>query len=175
MLDLRSRDPERQSADRPVALLAAYLFLAAVVVGAVLGGSRQAIWLGAVLALAGIPWLLAWRGRARLIAEARAGLPFHMRGERPGIWAVAPLAGGALAFAMGGLLGIDSGLLRVALAAVGAAAYTWLLARVERAYEAAIRIDRVARGTPPEPEEAEIVVRRQAEPASAHGPAHERA
>jgi Flp pilus assembly protein TadB len=175
MLDLRSRDPERQSADRPVALLAAYLFLAAIVVGAVLGGSRRAIWLGAVLALAGIPWLLAWRGRARLPGEARAGIPFHMRGERPGIWAIAPLAGGALAFAAGGLLGIDSGLLRVALCAAAAAAYTWLLVRVERAYEAAIRLDRLPRRLPPEPEEADIVVRRQAEPASAHGPAHERA
>src|SRR5437763_16275159 len=129
MLDLLSRDPERQSADRPVALLAAYLFLAAVVVGAVLGGSRRAIWLGAVLALAGIPWLLAWRGRVRLPAEVRAGVPFHMRGERPGIWAIAPLAGGALAFAAGGLLGIDSGPLRMAPCAAAAAGHTWLLGR----------------------------------------------
>src|SRR4051812_6200114 len=175
MLDLLSRDPERQSADRPVALLAAYLLLAAVVVGAVLGGSRRAIWLGAVLALAGIPWLLAWRGRVRLPAEARAGIPFHLRAERPGIWAIAPLAGGALAFAVGGLLGVDSGLLRIALCAAAAAAYTSLLARVERTYEAAIRIDRLPRRAPPEPAEAEIVVRRQTEAASAHDPAHERA
>jgi hypothetical protein len=171
MLDLRSRDPERQSADRPVALLAAYLFLAAVVVGAVLGGSRRAIWLGAVLALAGIPWLLAWRGRARLPAEARAALPFHMRGERPGIWAIAPLAGAALAFAAGGLLGIDSGLLRVALCAAAAAAYTWLLVCVERAYEAAIGLDRLPRRLPPEPTEAEISVRRQTVAETAQTPA----
>src|SRR3954463_5279464 len=130
MLDLLSRDPECQSADRPVALLAAYLFLAAMVVGAVLAGSRRAIWIGAVVALAGIPWLLAFRGRARLAMEARAGVPFHMRGERPGIWALAPLAGALLALAAGGMLGVDSGLLRVALCAAGAAAYTWLLARV---------------------------------------------
>jgi hypothetical protein len=171
MLDLRSRDPERQSADRPVALLAAYLLLSSVVVGAVLGGSRRAIWLGAVVALAGIPWLLAWRGRARLPGDIAAGVPFHMRGERPGIWALAPLAGGALAFAIGGLLGIDSGLLRVALCAMGAAVYTWLLARVERAYEAALRRDRGPRREPPEPEEAEITVRRQTVPETAHAPA----
>jgi hypothetical protein len=170
MLDLLSRDPERQSADRPVALLAAYLFLAAVVVGAVLGGSRRAIWLGAVLALAGIPWLLAWRGRVRLPAEVRAGVPFHMRGERPGIWAIAPLAGGALAFAVGGLLGVDSGLLRVVLFAAAAAGYTWLLVRVEQAYETAIGLDRGPRRLPPEPEEADISVRRQTVPEAAHTP-----
>jgi hypothetical protein len=78
-----------------------------------------------------------------------------MRGERAGIWALAPLAGALLALAAGGFLGIDSGLLRVALCAAGAAAYTWLLARVEKAYEAALR------RLPPEPEDAEITVRRQ--------------
>jgi hypothetical protein len=156
MLDLLSREPERQSADRPVALLAAYLFLAAVVVGAVLAGSRSAIWIGALLAFAGIPWLLAWRGRVRLREEAWLGIPFHMRGERPGIWAIAPLAGALLALAAGGMLGVDSGLLRVAMCAAGAAAYTWLLARMERAYEAAIRL------LPPEPADAEITVRRTA-------------
>src|SRR5204862_1264983 len=95
---------------------------------------------------------------------------FHMRGERPGIWAIAPLAGGALAFAVGGLLGVDSGLLRVALCAAAAAAYTWLLARVERAYEAAIRLDRLPRRLPPEPAEEEISVRRQTVAETAHAP-----
>jgi predicted alpha/beta-hydrolase family hydrolase len=108
----------------------------------------------------------------RLEAEARAGIPFHMRGERPGIWAIAPLAGGALAFAAGGVLGIDSGLLRVVLCAAAAAGYTWLLVRVERAYEAAIRLDRLPRRLPPEPAEAEISVRRQSiqETADVPGP-----
>jgi hypothetical protein len=164
MLDLLSRDPERQSADRPVVLVAAYLLLAAVVVGAVLAGSQRAIWIGAVLTLAGIPWLLAWRGRVRLPAEARAGLPFHMRGERPGIWAIAPLAGAALALAAGGLLGIDSALLRIALCAAGAAAYTWVLVWVERAYERAIRLELEPRREPPEPEDGDITVQRRAVP-----------
>jgi len=160
VLDLRSPDPNRQSADRPVALVAAYLFLGAIVIGAVLAGSQRAIWLGAIVAIAGIPWLLAFRGRARLLPEARAGVPFHLRGERPGIWAIAPLAGALLALAAGGVLGLDSVGVRILVCMAGAAAYTWLLARVERAYEAAICLDLVVRRLPPEPE-AEIVVRRQ--------------
>jgi hypothetical protein len=168
MLDLLSRDPECQSADRPVALVALYLLLAAAVVGAVLAGSRSAIWVGALLAFAGIPWLLAFRGRVRLPADARAGVPFHMRGERPGIWALAPLAGALLALVAGGFLGIDSALLRIVLCAVGAAAYTWLLVLVERAYEAAIDLELVAERAPPESDAAEITVRRQAVPEMAN-------
>lgn len=164
MLDLLSRDPECQSADRPVALVALYLLLAAAVVGAVLAGSRSAIWVGALLAFAGIPWLLAFRGRARLPQEARAGVPFHMRGERPGIWALAPLAGALLALAAGGFLGIDSALLRIVVCAAGAAAYTWLMVLVERAYEAAINLDLGPGDAPPEREAEEITVRRQAVP-----------
>jgi hypothetical protein len=170
MLDLRSSDPVRQSADRPVALVAAYLFLGAIVTGAVLAGSGRAIWLGAVVAFAGIPWLLAFRGRVRLLAEMRAGVPFGLRGDRPGIWAIAPLAGALLALAAGGLLGLDSVRLRILVCMAGAAAYTWLLARVERAYEKALRLELARRPAPPEPE-LEITVRRQAvsEPAQPSG------
>jgi hypothetical protein len=164
MLDLRSRDPVRQSADRPVVLVAGYLFLAAIMLGAVLAGSRRAIWLGAVLAFAGIPWLLAFRGRARLRGDARAGLPFGLRGDRPGIWAIAPIAGALLALAAGGLLGLDSVRLRILLCMAGAAVYTWLLARVERAYERAIRLNLSPFDAPPEPAADEIVVRRQTVP-----------
>lgn len=164
MLDLRSPDPVRQSADRPVALVAGYLFLGAVVTGAALAGSKLAIWLGAVLAFAGIPWLLAFRGRARLGDEARAGVPFGLRGDRPGIWAIAPIAGALLALAAGGLLGLDSVRLRILLCMAGAAVYTWLLARIERAYERAIRLDGGPFRAPPEPASDDIVVRRQTVP-----------
>ncbi len=140
MLDLRSLDPDRQSADRPVAMLVAWLLLAAAVFGAVLGGRPGAIWIGGLVAVAGMPWLLAFRGRAALPADAADGVPFALRGERVGVWALAPLAGSLLMLPLAGLLGVDSVLLRLALCAAGAVAYTWLLARAERAYEAAIHL-----------------------------------
>ena len=64
MLDLRSLDPARQTADRRVALAIGYGALGSMTFAAVAGGGgEQALVIGVVLALAGLPWVFAYNGR----------------------------------------------------------------------------------------------------------------
>ena len=73
MLDLRSLDPARQTADRRVALAIGYGALGSMTFAAVAaGGGGRALALGVVLALAGLPWVFAFSGRWRLLDDAIA-------------------------------------------------------------------------------------------------------
>src|SRR4051812_812286 len=135
MLDLRSIDPARQTADRSVALVAGYGALAFVTFCAVVvGGGRWALALGFVLALAGTPWVFAFGGRWRLLDDALDGVPFVWRGERTGVWATAPLAGALLMLVVAAALSLP-GVLALLVCLLGAAAYTALLAWSEARYE----------------------------------------
>ena len=98
MLDLRSLDPARQTADRRVALAIGYGALGSMTFAAVAaGGGGQALVIGVVLALAGLPWVFAYNGRWRLLDDAIAGVPFAWRGDRAGVWSTAPIGGALLA------------------------------------------------------------------------------
>jgi hypothetical protein len=141
MLDLRSPDPHRAAADRRVALVAgggALLLLTFVAVLA--GAGAKAVWVGATVAFALFPWLLAFNGRPYLLDDALAGKPFAGRGDRAGIWATAPAAGALLSLLLVGALGVGT-VLGLLLCLTGAAGYTALIARSERAYERAIYLD----------------------------------
>jgi hypothetical protein len=141
MLDLRSPDPHRAAADRRVALVAGGGAVVLLTFVAVLAGAgAKAVWVGGTLAFALFPWLLAFNGRPYLLDGALAGKSFAGRGERAGIWATAPAAGALLAPLAVGALGVGTvpGLL---LCLAGAAGYTALIARSERAYERAIYLD----------------------------------
>ena len=141
MLDLRSPDPHRAAADRRVALVAgggAVMLLTFVAVLA--GAGAKAVWVGVTLAFALLPWLLAFNGRPYLLDDALAGKPFAGRGERAGVWATAPAAGALLALLFVAALGVAT-LLGVLVCLAGAAGYTALIIRAERAYERAIYLD----------------------------------
>src|SRR3954463_5862483 len=104
MLDLRSADPARAppqppraAAARRVAIVAGYGGLAVLTFVAVLAGAGgRAVWGGGALALAGLPWLIAFNGRPSLRDDALAGVPSAWRGARAGVWAPAPPAGALL-------------------------------------------------------------------------------
>ncbi len=141
MLDLRSPDPHRAAADRRVALVAGGGAVVLLTFVAVLAGAgAKAVWVGGTLAFALFPWLLAFNGRPYLLDDALAGKPFAGRGERAGVWATAPAAGALLALLFVAALGVGAfpGLL---LSLAGAAGYTALIVRSERAYERAIYLD----------------------------------
>jgi len=141
MLDLRSLDPARQSADRRVALVAAYGALAVCTSVAVLaGGGVRALVLGVVLGLTALPWVFAFGGRWRLLDDALAGTPFVWRGDRAGVWATAPTTGALAALAVAALLGFPTGW-ALLWSLAGGGAYTALIWWVEARYERAILLD----------------------------------
>ena len=144
MLDLRTLDPARQSADRRVALAIGYGALGGVTFAVVAGGGGGlALAAGVVAALGGLPWVFAFGGRWRLLDDAVAGVPFAWRGERMGVWATAPVAGALGALLVAAALGLPSGLALLACMA-GAAGYTAAVAFVEARYERAILLDLTA-------------------------------
>ena len=111
MLDLRTIDPARQSADRRVALVFAFVVIgsstfAAVAAGA--GGWVMAV--GAALVLAELPWFLAFGARWRLLDDALQGVPFAWRGDRAGVWAMAPVSGAILTLVLTAALGFPTAL-----------------------------------------------------------------
>jgi hypothetical protein len=141
MLDLRSPDPHRAAADRRVALVTAGGAVTLLTFVAVLAGAgARAVWVGATVTFALFPWLLAFNGRPYLLDDALAGKSFAGRGERAGVWATAPAAGALLALLLVGALGVGT-LIGLLLCLAGAAGYTALIARSERAYERAIYLD----------------------------------
>ena len=141
MLDLRTLDPARQTADRRVALAFGYGALACLTFAAVgAGAGGWALATAVVFALGGLPWIFAFGGRWRLLDDAIAGTPFWLRGDRVGAWATAPIAGALLALWLSALLGLPS-LLAVLLSFVGAGAYTALVAWVEARYERLILLE----------------------------------
>lgn len=141
MLDLRTLDPARQTADRRVALAFGYGALACLTfaaVGAGAGGWALATFV--VCALGGLPWVFAFGGRWRLLDDALAGVPFWMRGDRTGVWATAPGAGALITLWLCALIGLPT-FLAVLLSLLGAGAYTALLAWAEQRYERLILLD----------------------------------
>ncbi|HWK30182.1 MAG TPA: hypothetical protein VNS09_26680 [Solirubrobacter sp.] len=141
MLDLRTLDPARQSADRRVALVAAF--------GAVTGGTLLAVSAGAggwalaaggALAFAELPWYFAFGGRWRLLDDALEGISFAWRGDRTGVWATAPVAGALATLVLAAALGFPT-LLALLTCLAGGAAYTALVAAAEARYERAILLD----------------------------------
>jgi hypothetical protein len=141
MLDLRSADPHRAAADRRVAIVAGYGALTTATFLAVLAGAGgAAIWLGGTFALAGLPWLIAFNGRPYLAEDALAGVPFAWRGDRAGVWALAPPSGALLALLLVAALGLGpvAGLL---LCVAGAAGHTYLVAFAERTHERAVLLE----------------------------------
>ena len=133
MLNLRTLDPARQTAERRVALAFGYGILGAAVFFAMAAGAGQRVlFTGIVIAIAGVPWVFAYNGRCRLVEDATRGVPFAWRGDRSGIWACAPIGGALLV-----LMFVPSLLLALA----GAIAYPLLIAGVERRYERLIVLD----------------------------------
>src|SRR5215216_7842673 len=97
MLDLRTLEPARQSADRRVALVAGFVVVATCTLASVAAGSGGwALAWGGAAALGGLPWFFAFGARWRLLDDALAGVPFAWRGDRMGVWATAPVAGALL-------------------------------------------------------------------------------
>jgi hypothetical protein len=158
MLDLRTLDPARQTADRRVVVAFGYGALGTVAFFALAAGASLAVLIvGAVLALAGLPWVFAFNGRARLFDDALRGVPFLWRGDRAGVWATAPIAGALLPLPL--VSGWPSALATLACL-LGTLGYPALIARVEHRYERAILLDltvletrfkRITRLAPPEP------------------------
>jgi hypothetical protein len=141
MLDLRTLDPARQTADRRVALAFGYGALAVLTFAAVgAGAGGWALATSVVIALGGLPWIFAFGGRWRLLDDAMAGTPFWLRGDRVGAWATAPVAGALIALWVCALLGLPSAA-AVLASFVGAAGYTALVAWVEERYEELILLD----------------------------------
>jgi len=139
MLDVRTLDPARQTADRRVVVAYAYGALGAAAFFALIAGAGASLLIfGAVLALAGAPWVFAFNGRPRLLEDALDGVPFVWRGDRSGVWATAPIAGAALALVLSASL---PNALTLLLGFVGAAAYPALIAWVEQRYERLILLD----------------------------------
>ena len=144
MLDLRSLDPARQTADRRVALAIGYGALGSMTFAAVAAGAGgRALAAGVVLALGGLPWVFAFSGRWRLLDDAVAGVPFAWRGDRAGVWATAPVAGALLALLVAATLG-SPGWLAVLACALGAAVHTAAIAYAEARYERLILLDLTA-------------------------------
>jgi|GEM_PF-4082371 hypothetical protein len=141
MLDLRTLDPARQTADRRVALAFGYGALGCLTFAAVgAGAGGWALTTSVVIALGGLPWIFAFGGRWRLLDDALAGTPFWLRGDRVGAWATAPIAGALIALWLCALLGLPSWFAVLALFA-GAGAYTAFVAWVEARYERLILLD----------------------------------
>jgi hypothetical protein len=141
MLDLRTLDPARQSADRRVALVAGFVTVAACTFAAVAaGGGGWALAWGGAVALGGLPWYFAFGARWRLLDDALDGVPFAWRGDRAGVWATAPVAGALGTLVVVSALGFP-GALALLCCVAGAAAYTALLAVSEARYERAIYLD----------------------------------
>jgi hypothetical protein len=139
MLELRTLDPARQTADRRVLVAFGYGALGALVFFSVAAGaSLDVLVVGAVLALAGAPWVFAFNGRARLLDDALRGVPFLWRGDRAGVWATAPVAGALLMLVV--FAGLPSLLVTFACL-VGAVAYPALIAWSEQRYERLILLD----------------------------------
>ena len=141
MLDLRTLDPARQTADRRVALAFGYGALACLTFAAVgAGAGGWALATAVVIALGGLPWIFAFGGRWRLLDDALAGTPFWLRGDRIGAWATAPGAGALIALYLCALIGLPTAL-AVLVSFVGAGAYTALVAWVEARYERLILLE----------------------------------
>jgi hypothetical protein len=141
MLDLRTLDPVRQTADRRVALAFGYGALACLTFAAVgAGAGGWALATAVVIALGGLPWIFAFGGRWRLLDDALAGTPFWLRGDRVGAWATAPGAGALIALYLCALVGLPT-FLAVLVSFLGAGAYTALVAWVEARYERLILLE----------------------------------
>jgi hypothetical protein len=141
MLDLRTLDPARQSADRRVALVAGFVTVAACTFSAVAaGGGGWALAWGGAVALGGLPWYFAFGARWRLLDDALDGVPFAWRGDRAGVWATAPVAGALGTLAVAAALGFGTAL-ALLCCVTGAAGYTALIALCEARYEHAIYLD----------------------------------
>jgi hypothetical protein len=141
MLDLRTLDPVRQSADRRVALVAGFVVVATCTSASVAaGGGGWALAWGGAAALGGLPWFFAFGARWRLLADALDGIPFAWRGDRMGVWATAPVAGALLMLVFCAALGFSSGLTLLCCVA-GALAYPAWVGWAEARYERAIYLD----------------------------------
>jgi hypothetical protein len=141
MLDLRTLDPARQSADRRVALVAGLVVVATCTLASVTaGGGGWALAWGGAAALGGLPWFFAFGARWRLLDDALEGVPFLWRGDRMGVWATAPVTGALATLVLVAALGLRPAL-ALACCAVGACAHTALIAWCEVRYERAIFLD----------------------------------
>jgi hypothetical protein len=141
MLDLRTLDPARQSADRRVALVAGLVVVATCTLASVAaGGGGWALAWGGTAALGGLPWFFAFGARWRLLDDALAGVPFAWRGDRMGVWATAPPTGALTALVVAAALGFPPGL-ALAGCVAGAVLHTALIAWCEARYERAIFLD----------------------------------
>jgi hypothetical protein len=133
-VELRDADHRVRAA---VAAVAGTFLLLVAIVGGIPG---TVVLICAALVLAALPWLFVSFGRPYLIEDAARDIPFAWRGERAGVWATAPPAGGLLALAV--LQALHLGLAVAFLGGlVGAVAYTWLLVRTERHHERAIALE----------------------------------
>ena len=141
MLDFRTLDPARQSADRRVALVAGFVVVATCTLASVAaGGGGWALAWGGTAALGGLPWFFAFGARWRLLDDALDGVPFAWRGDRMGVWATAPVAGALGTLTLVAALGLP-GALALLCCLLGAALYTALIAWSEACYERAIFLD----------------------------------
>ena len=141
MLELRTLDPARQSADRRVALVAGLVVVATCTSASVVaGGGGWALAWGGAAALGGLPWFFAFGARWRLLEDALAGVPFAWRGDRMGVWATAPVSGAVAALVVVATLGFPAGL-ALLCCLLGAGAHTALIAWCEARYERAILLD----------------------------------
>jgi hypothetical protein len=141
MLDLRTLEPARQSADRRVALVAGFVVVATWTLASVAtGGGGWALAWGGAAALGGLPWFFAFGARWRLLDDALAGVPFAWRGDRMGVWATAPVAGALLALVACATLGFSTGL-TLLCCVLGAALYPAWVGWCEARYERAIYLD----------------------------------
>jgi hypothetical protein len=141
MLDLRTIDPARQSADRRVALVIGFVAIGTatfVAVSAGAGGWAMAI--GAALVLTELPWFLAFGARWRLLDDALRGVPFAWRGDRAGVWAIAPVSGALVTLVLAAALGLPSWLAFLCCL-LGAAGHTAALWWAETSYERTILLD----------------------------------
>jgi hypothetical protein len=141
MLDLRTLEPARQSADRRVALVAGFVLVATCTSASVAaGGGGWALAWGGAAALGGLPWFFAFGARWRLLGDALDGVPFAWRGDRMGVWATAPVAGALLVLVACAALSLSSGLTLLCCLA-GAVAYPAWVGWCEARYERAIYLD----------------------------------
>ena len=141
MLDLRTIDPARQSADRRVALVFAFVVIGSSTFAAVAAGAGDWVMaVGAALVLAELPWFLAFGARWRLLDDALRGVPFAWRGDRAGVWAMAPVSGAILTLVLSAALGLPTAPAFLACL-LGAAAHTAALWFAETRYERAILLD----------------------------------
>jgi hypothetical protein len=141
MLDLRTLEPARHSADRRVALVAGFVVVATCTLASVAaGGGGWALAWGGAAALGGLPWFLAFGARWRLLDDALDGVPFVWRGDRMGVWATAPVAGALVVLVACIAAGFSSTLTLLSCLA-GAALYTAWIACCEARYERATLLD----------------------------------